>query len=507
MKKKKLILLILDGWGYSENTEHNAIALSNPKNFQKLWDTCPKTLISASEESVGLPSGQMGNSEVGHTNLGAGRIVYQDFLKINLAVEKGEIADNKNITDFYSSIVKDGTRLHFFGLLSDGGVHSHIDHLKGLAKLAKDKGVKDIYIHAFMDGRDTPPKSGADYMKELVSYLEANECGKVASVTGRYYAMDRDKRWDRVEMAYKALRNADGIESSSALSAVTEAYVRGETDEFIRPTIVRGINGKVEDGDGVFFFNFRADRARELTDVFMAENFDGFDRGEKPKVKYLTMTEYEKAMNIPAAFPPTDLSGIFGEVVSKAGLKQLRIAETEKYAHVTYFFNGGLETVFEGEERALIPSPKEVATYDMKPSMSIDSVADKFKEIFLGGNINVAIMNFANPDMVGHTGIEAAAIAACKAVDAALGKVIEIADKEDAVLLVTADHGNCEQMWDEENHQPHTAHTLNKVPFIVYNYQCKLNQAGGKLADVAPTMLEILGLPQPAEMTGSSLLD
>jgi len=502
---RKLILLILDGWGYREEKDNNAILSSNPENFLKLWNNSPHMLLNASEEWVGLPKGQMGNSEVGHTNIGAGRIVYQDIVRINKAIENEELKNNKNIVEFINNVKSKNNRVHFFGLVSDGGVHSHIDQLKGFIKFFKDNGVNEIYVHAFMDGRDTPPKSGIDYIRDLNSFLIKNDYGKIATVSGRYYAMDRDKRWDRIEKAFRAIRDGVGLQIDNPEDAVREAYNRGETDEFITPTVVDK-NGIVKDGDGVFFFNFRADRARELTMCFINEDFDYFDRGSKPDVAFITLTEYHKDFDVLVAFPPENLTNIFGEIISKKGLKQLRIAETEKYAHVTFFFNGGRELVFEGEERILVPSPKDVATYDQKPEMSVFEVVKRFEEKVFNDEIDVVIMNFANPDMVGHTGVFDAAVKACKAVDKALGKVVEITNKLNAVLIVTADHGNSEQMWDYENNQPHTAHTLNLVPFIVYNYDCKLKGGVGKLADIAPTMLDILGFEKPAEMTGDSLI-
>ncbi len=502
----KLILLILDGWGCREDEKNNAVFESHPANFLKLIDTCPHTLLDASEERVGLPAGQMGNSEVGHTNIGAGRIVYQDFLKISMDVRSGAIEENSNINTFFDDARKGSGRLHFFGLLSDGGVHSHIDHLKGLIIMAQKKGIKEIFIHAFMDGRDTPPKSGIEYIKELEAFLLEKQTGKIATVTGRYYAMDRDKRWERVEKAYNILRLGIGRRAESAAQAVLDSYAHNETDEFIQPAVIEGVNGKVKDGDFVFFYNFRADRARELCLAFNDSKFGGFARKDHPQVNFMTLTRYEKNYSFPVAYPPEELNDIFGEVISAQGLKQLRIAETEKYAHVTYFFNGGRETVFEGEVRELIESPKDVPTYDKKPEMSVYKVAEKFKEVFLKGDVDVAVMNFANPDMVGHTGVEEAAVKACRAVDECLGEIIRIADETGAVLAVTADHGNCEQMWDYENDQPHTAHTLNPVPFIVYNYKCKLKSGRGKLADIAPTLLDILGIKQPGAMTGESLL-
>ncbi|MGA1847379.1 2,3-bisphosphoglycerate-independent phosphoglycerate mutase [Deferribacter abyssi] len=505
MSKKKLILLILDGWGYREEKKNNAILLCDPKNFIYLWNNCPHTLLNASEEWVGLPKGQMGNSEVGHTNIGAGRIVYQDIVRINKALETGTIKDNKNILKFFELVSKNQSRVHFLGLVSDGGVHSHIDQLKGLIRLAKENGIKEVFVHAFMDGRDTPPKSGIDYIKDLDGFLKSLGFGKIATISGRYYAMDRDKRWDRVKKAFDAIRHGEGIEIDNPIEAVKLAYEREETDEFIMPTIIDK-NGVVKDGDGVFFFNFRADRARELTMSFINKDFEHFDRKGMPLVYFITMTEYSKDFDVLVAFPPENLKNIFGEVISKEGLKQLRIAETEKYAHVTFFFNGGRELVFENENRILVPSPKDVPTYDLKPEMSVFEVVNKFEKVFTEGDIDVVIMNFANPDMVGHTGVEEAAIMACNAVDKALGKVMTVADEMDAVLIVTSDHGNSEQMWDYESDQPHTAHTLNPVPFIIYNYECRLKDVNGVLADIAPTMLDMLNIKKPEDMTGESLI-
>jgi 2,3-bisphosphoglycerate-independent phosphoglycerate mutase len=506
MQNKKLVLLILDGWGCSENKDHNAVYKANAKNFNKLFKENPSLLMNASGEYVGLPDGQMGNSEVGHTNIGAGRIVYQDLLRINMAIDNGDINNNKNITDFFKKTADSSGRLHFFGLLSDGGVHSHIKHLKGLIKFAKNSGIKEVYVHAFMDGRDTPPKSGISFIKDLEKFLEEENFGHIATVSGRFYPMDRDTRWDRVEKAFNAIRFGKGLTAPSAHEAVLNAYENDLTDEFIEPTLINK-NGIVKDGDSVFFFNFRADRAREITKAFTFEDFDKFDRGNKPKINYMTLTEYDESFDVPVAFAPEELKDIFGEVISKKGLKQLRIAETEKYAHVTFFFNGGREQVFDGEIRCLVDSPREVATYDEKPEMSVFEVTKKFKEYFESDKIDVVIMNFANPDMVGHTGNEDAAIKACKAVDNALGQVIESINKMNAVLIVTADHGNSEEMWDSKNNQPQTAHTTNKVPFIVYNYDCHLKtDVDAKLADIAPTMLEILDMDIPEKMTGISLI-
>ncbi len=504
MKNQKTILLILDGWGLRDAEEYNAIRISKAPNFFNLLNTCPNTKLNASEEYVGLPKGQMGNSEVGHTNIGAGRVVYQELLRVTLAIENGDMAKNREFANFLTELKKNGGHLHFFGLLSDGGVHSHIEHLKGLIKIAKDFGISDTFVHAFMDGRDTPPNSGLGYMKELVTFMDSIGYGKVATVSGRYYPMDRDKRWDRTQLGYDAVRNGKGIVAATPVAAVQEAYDRGETDEFIKPSVIKGVNGNVKDKDGIFFFNFRADRARQLTSAFIDPAFDGFDRGQMPAVSYMTLTQYDSKYTCPYAFGPESLKNIFGEVISANGMKQLRIAETEKYAHVTYFFNGGAETVFEGEKRALLSSPRDVATYDLKPQMSVYEVTERFKQEI--DSVDVVIMNFANPDMVGHTGVLDAAVAACKAVDECLGEVIKTAKEKNAVLAVTADHGNVEQMWDYENNQPHTAHTLNPVPFIIFNKDVKLKNVTGKLADIAPTLLDIMGIDIPEEMTGESLI-
>lgn len=504
MDKQKVILLILDGWGYRTDTEHNAVLESNPINFKSLMQADKWTLIDASEERVGLPSGQMGNSEVGHTNIGAGRIVYQDLLRISNDIKSGGAKNNPVIKKLMEDTRNGSGRLHLLGLVSDGGVHSHIEHFKGICLIAKEYGIKEVYIHAFTDGRDTPPNSGLGYITDLDNFLKENNAGKIADITGRFYAMDRDKRWDRVEKAWNLLRN--GIGESEAANPIDAMKSSEETDEFVKPVKITGVDGTLKDGDNVFMMNFRADRVREIVSIMIHDNFDGFDRGAKPKLNVVTMTEYEKSFGLPIAYPPEDLVNILGEVISSSGLKQLRIAETEKYAHVTYFFNGGREEPFKNEERALIASPRDVATYDLKPQMSVYEVESKFEELFRKGDIDVVIMNFANPDMVGHTGVEEAAVNACKAVDECLGKVMQTARDMNAVLFVTADHGNSEQMWDYENNQPHTAHTLNPVVFAVYNYKGNLNGTHGKLADIAPTILKVLSIAQPKEMTGESLL-
>lgn len=504
MDKQKVILLILDGWGYRKDTDHNAVSAANPVNFKSLMQDNKWTLIDASEEQVGLPRGQMGNSEVGHTNIGAGRIVYQDLLRISNDIKAGGAKNNPVIKKLMEDTKNGSGRLHLLGLISDGGVHSHIEHFKGICLIAKEYGIKEVYIHAFTDGRDTPPNSGLGYITDLDNFLKENNAGKIADITGRFYAMDRDKRWDRVEKAWNLLRN--GIGESEAETPVDAMKAGTETDEFVKPVKITGVDGTLKDGDNVFMMNFRADRVREIVSIMIQDNFDGFDRGKKPKLNVVTMTEYEKSFGLPIAYPPEDLVNILGEIISNSGLKQLRIAETEKYAHVTYFFNGGREEPFKNEERALIASPRDVATYDLKPQMSVYEVESKFEELFRKGDIDVVIMNFANPDMVGHTGVEEAAVNACKAVDECLGKVMQTARDMNAVLFVTADHGNSEQMWDYENNQPHTAHTLNPVVFAVYNYKGNLNDTHGKLADIAPTILKVLNIAQPKEMTGESFL-
>ncbi len=504
MDKQKVILLILDGWGYRKDTEHNAVSAADPVNFKSLMQDNKWTLIDASEERVGLPSGQMGNSEVGHTNIGAGRIVYQDLLRISNDIKSGEAKNNSVIKKLMEDTKNGSGRLHLLGLISDGGVHSHIEHFKGICLIAKEYGIKEVYIHAFTDGRDTPPNSGLGYITDLDNFLKENNAGQISDITGRFYAMDRDKRWDRVEKAWNLLKN--GIGESEAASPVEAMKTGTETDEFVKPVKITGVDGTLKDGDNVFMMNFRADRVREIVSIMIQDNFDGFDRGAKPNLNVVTMTEYEKSFGLPIAYPPEDLVNILGEVISNSGLKQLRIAETEKYAHVTYFFNGGREEPFKNEERALIASPRDVATYDLKPQMSVYEVESKFEELFRKGDIDVVIMNFANPDMVGHTGVEEAAVNACKAVDDCLGKVMQTAKDMNAALFVTADHVAHEQMWDYENNQPHTAHTLNPVVFAVYNYQGNLNGIHGKLADIAPTILKVLNISQPKEMTGESLL-
>lgn len=503
---KKVILLILDGWGHRESEEHNAVKLCHPINFNYIMKKYPHSLINASEEFVGLPEGQMGNSEVGHTNIGAGRVVYQDLVRIKKSLDNGEIKNNTNLNAFVNSIKESGGAVHFFGLLSDGGVHSHIDHLKSLLSIFKNLGIKKAYIHPFMDGRDTPPTMGKSYLEDLETYIKKIEFGKIGTVIGRYYAMDRDKRWERVEKAYNALVFCKGDRFDSAVEACQHAYDKGETDEFISPKIIGDFDG-IKDNDGIFFFNFRADRAREITRAFIQKDFNFFEVKKFSNLPYITITEYDSTFNLPFIFEPEEIKNSLGEYISKLGYKQLRIAETEKYPHVTFFFNGGLEKEFEGEQRILVPSPKDVPTYDLKPEMSVEEVVDKFIESFKKNNFDLVVMNFANPDMVGHTGVESAAISACKKVDEQLGRVVKFAEENGIALIVTADHGNSEEMWDYKNNQPHTAHTTNLVPFVICNHDCTIDMGKtGKLADIAPTILKIMGLPIPEEMTGEVLI-
>ncbi|WP_242356987.1 MULTISPECIES: 2,3-bisphosphoglycerate-independent phosphoglycerate mutase [unclassified Anaeromyxobacter] len=512
-KPKPVLLVVLDGWGLRVEREANAIAVAGTPNMDALVHEYPHTAIETSGLSVGLPEGQMGNSEVGHTNLGAGRIVYQDLVRINRAVEDGSFFKNDALLLACRRAKENGAALHLMGLLSDGGVHSHVEHLYALVELARREGVPRTFVHAFMDGRDTPPKSGLEYMAQLEKRLRDTGYGKVAVVSGRYYAMDRDKRWDRVELAYRALVKGEGQRAPSGVAAMEAAYGRGETDEFVKPTVVVNGDGKpvgpVRDGDAVLFFNFRADRAREITRALAGEGFHDFDRGAPPRLSaYVCMTEYDKTFPYPVAYAPQDLTEIFPEIVSHAGLAQLRCAETEKYAHVTFFFNGGRETVYPGEDRILVPSPREVKTYDEKPEMSAREVTDKLVAALGTGKYGFALVNYANPDMVGHTGILDAAVKAVKVVDECVGRLWQAAKAQRMAMIVTADHGNCELMTDPQTGQPHTAHTLNPVPFILADPDlrgAKL-RAKGVLADVAPTALQVMGLPQPKEMKGLGLL-
>ncbi len=509
MSHQPVVLIIRDGWGRNPQGSEaaqktgDATVLAATPYTDHLLATCPHSLLGASGQEVGLPDGQMGNSEVGHLNLGAGRVVYQDLCRISNAIQDGTFAANPVITEAFAK-AKDH-RLHLLGLISDGGVHSHIDHLLGIIKLAAQSGVKDIMIHAITDGRDTDPKSGETFLTRLQEAADGVGA-RIATVVGRFYAMDRDKRWERVKKGWDSIVLGRGeLCTCTPAQYAKKSYESGTTDEFLEPAVFCEANQpRVHDGDVVFFINFRADRARELSRAFIYDDFDGFDREVHPKVHYITMTEYEACYPSPVVFEQEKLANIFGEVVSRAGLRQLRIAETEKYAHVTFFFNGGVETQFEGEDRILVPSPREVATYDEKPQMSVAEVADKFVEAI--GNYDVAIMNFANPDMVGHTGVLQAGIAACEAVDKALEKCVKRIVELGGRCLICADHGNCEQMINPDG-SPNTAHTTNLVDLIYCGPdQDSVKLENGKLADLSPTLLAMLGIPQPVEMTGHSLL-
>lgn len=510
MKDKLLALIILDGFGVNPNEEGNAIKAAHKPYIDKLFSEYPNTVIHTSGMDVGLPEGQMGNSEVGHTNIGAGRIVYQELTRITKSIEDGDFFEKTEFLGAIENCKKNGAKLHLFGLLSDGGVHSHNTHLYALVELAKRHGLKDVYIHCFFDGRDVPPDSAKGYVEELEARLKEIGVGRIASVMGRYYAMDRDKRWERVKQAYDVMVLGQGLNASSAGKAVAESYAKEEYDEFVKPTAIVD-NGKpvatIDRNDSIIFFNFRPDRAREITRAFVDVDFDGFERakGYFP-LYYVCMTQYDRTIeNVHIAFKPESLSNTFGEYISKLGFKQLRIAETEKYAHVTFFFNGGVETVYEGEDRALIPSPK-VATYDLKPEMSAYEVTDEAVRRINSKEYDVIILNFANPDMVGHTGILDAAKAAIEAIDKCLGRVIPAILEQGGAALITADHGNAEQMVDYETGGPFTAHTTNVVPLIAAGLgDIKLRE--GRLADLAPTMLDIMGLTKPDEMTGKSLIE
>ncbi|MBJ6724808.1 2,3-bisphosphoglycerate-independent phosphoglycerate mutase [Geomesophilobacter sediminis] len=510
--KKPLLLMILDGWGINPDTKNNAVAQAKTPNMTRLTAEYPFVAIDGSGMSVGLPEGQMGNSEVGHMNIGAGRVVYQDLTRISKSIKDGDFFENPVLLDCLHKVKAGSGRLHLSGLLSDGGVHSHETHLFALIELAKRRGIKEIYVHALMDGRDTPPQSGADYLQRLENAIARIGAGKVATVMGRYYAMDRDNRWERVEKAYRAMVLGEGNAVASSAEAIQNSYQEGVVDEFVLPSVIVSGGapvGKIGDGDGFIFFNFRSDRAREITRAFTRADFDGFKREVWPKLaSYVCLTTYDETFGLPVAFGPDALTNIFPEVIGRAGLTQLRIAETEKYAHVTFFLNGGRETPFPGEDRALIPSPKEVATYDLKPEMSAYLVTEELLKRLSEDKYDVIILNFANADMVGHTGILEAAVRAVEAVDSCVGKIVDRVRELGGAVLITADHGNAEMMVDENTGGPHTAHTTDLAPFVLVDdsrKNVKLRN-GGVLADIAPTMLQMLGIPQPAEMTGKSLI-
>ena len=510
MSKKPTVLMILDGFGLNETKEGNAVAQANTPVLDKLMSDYPFVKGYASGLAVGLPDGQMGNSEVGHLNMGAGRIVYQELTRISKEIEDGDFFKNEALLKAVENCNKNGSDLHMFGLLSDGGVHSHNTHIYGLLELAKRQGLQNVYVHCFMDGRDTAPSSGKGFIQELADKMKEIGVGKIATISGRYYAMDRDNRWDRVEKAYAALTKGEGVKAQDPVAAMQASYDDDKTDEFVLPTVIEE-DGKpvatVKDQDSVIFFNFRPDRAREMTRVFCCDDFSGFDRGARKQVTYVCFTEYDVTIpNKEIAFKKVELKNTFGQFLAANGKTQARIAETEKYAHVTFFFNGGVEEPNKGEERILVKSPK-VATYDLQPEMSAPEVCEKLCGAIRSQNFDVIIINFANPDMVGHTGVLEAAKKALEAVDTCVGKALEALLEVDGQMFLCADHGNAEQLIDYETGVPFTAHTINPVPFILINYDPAYTlKEGGRLADIVPTLIEMMGMEKPAEMTGESLL-
>lgn len=506
LQKRPVALVILDGWGINPQCDFNAVCLADTPNLDALFSAYPHTRIGASGMDVGLPEGQMGNSEVGHLNIGAGRVVYQEFTRISKSIADGDFFTNGVLLEALAKIKARNGKLHLMGLLSDGGVHSHNTHLYALLRLAFQQGLDDVCIHAFLDGRDTPPRSAVTYLAELEDEIRRIGCGRIATITGRYFAMDRDNRWERVERAYRALTEGIGVSAVDSAEAIRQAYAAEQSDEFVEPRVIAGA-GHVEDGDGIIFFNFRSDRVRELTRAFTEQGFKGFERKKHPQLAtYVCMTDYDATFDLPVAFGQQTLTNILGEVVAQAGLKQLRIAETEKYAHVTFFFNGGVEEPFPGEDRCLIPSPRDVATYDQKPAMSAIEVTDEVVRRVASGRYDLIVLNYANCDMVGHTGILEAAVAALETVDACVGRVVEAVCAQGGTLVITADHGNCEQMSDGHG-GAHTAHTANPVPLILVDEQARGRRVrAGILADIAPTLLDLMGLAVPKEMTGKTLL-
>ena len=504
MDKKTTILMILDGFGVNDKEEGNAVKQAKKPNIDKIMNTYPHAKGYASGLAVGLPDGQMGNSEVGHLNMGAGRIIYQELTRITKAIEDGDFFENEELLNAVENCKKYNSSLHLFGLLSDGGVHSHNTHLYGLLKLAKMKGLEKVYVHAFLDGRDTPPKSADGYLAEIENELKKYNLPPIASIIGRYWAMDRDKRWERVQKAYDCLTLGEGIKEPDSNTAILNSYKNEVTDEFVNPTVISDI--RVNDNDSVIFFNYRPDRAREITRAFNEENFDSFERKKVIKnLYYVCMTQYDETFTVPVAFRPQTLANILGDVLDDNGIKQFRTAETEKYAHITFFFNGGVEKSGKLESRALVNSPK-VATYDMKPEMSAYEVCDNVLKALDDSEYGFILVNFANPDMVGHTGVMEAAVKACEAVDTCVGKIASKALENNVTMLITADHGNAEWMFNKETNSPQTAHTTNPVPFIVVSKDKYDLNSDGALCDIAPTVLDILGIKKPDEMTGKSMI-
>ena len=509
MLKKPVLLIILDGFGHRDDEDHNAIKNAKMPHWNRLWDKYAHSFINASEEFVGLPKGQMGNSEVGHLNIGAGRIVQQDLERINTSITSGDFFKNTSLISAFKSLKENGKALHLLGLFSDGGVHSHLDHFYAMLKIAKQCELKNVYIHPFLDGRDTPPKSALHFIEQLESHIKDIGVGKIASISGRYHAMDRDKRWPRVELAYNALALGSPIHSKNAADAIHRGYERNETDEFIKPTSIHDENEKaitIQDNDAVVFMNYRSDRARQITDALLQDNFNAFERRRKIKISnYFTLTQYDpNDKKSSVIFKQISVNNSFGEYISKLGLKQLRIAETEKYPHVTFFFNGGNETVYEGEDRILVPSP-QVATYDLQPEMSAFEVAQKLVDAIQSKKYHAIICNFANADMVGHTGNLTAAIKAMEVLDTCIGQVVNAMESIGGEVIITADHGNAELMEDYENKQVHTQHTTNVVPFLYIGRKARI-KPNGRLSDIAPTLLHLMGEKQPCEMTGQNLI-
>ena len=509
-RPRPFVLIILDGWGHREEKQANAIAEAHKPHWNQCWASFPHTLISGCGHAVGLPDGQMGNSEVGHLNMGAGRVVYQDLTRIDHAIAKGEFFTNPVLIHSINQAVQSRKAIHILGLVSPGGVHSHERHIQAVVELANKQQATEVYIHAFLDGRDTPPRSAKASLAALTEQCHKLKCGKMVSLIGRYFAMDRDKRWERIQVAYDLLTQGKAdYHATDAINALEQAYQRGETDEFVKATTIHPDDVKpitIQDGDTIIFMNFRADRAREITHAFIDTQFTGFVRSVWPRVNFITLTEYDSTFLLPIAFPPERLENILGEYLSSLGLKQLRIAETEKYAHVTFFFNGGIEKPYAGEERVLIPSPK-VATYDLKPEMSALPLTERLVAEIKKGSYDVIICNFANADMVGHTGNLPATISAIEILDQCIGKIVTALQEVGGEALITSDHGNAEIMFDEQTNQPHTAHTHEQIPLIYMGRKARVVKTEGILSDIAPTMLYLLGFAQPKEMTGESLFE